>query len=102
MDAPAAKRARSVALKSLAKTMKAQRLGQAVGAVRDVLWEHPIANEDGQIRWQGYTDHYLRTETLAPEGMRLENRITATALMAVIDGDRLQGVRIGPPNPAVD
>ena len=86
------KRARSLAVKARAKAMKAARLSQAVGTTRPVLWEQPVALDGARLRWQGYTDHYLRVEATLPRGMRLENRILDTHLSAVCEGERLLGV----------
>ena len=54
------KRERGLRIKPLATTMKADRLAEAVGTTRPVLWEHSIGTDGDQLRWQGYTDHCLR------------------------------------------
>ncbi|MEM9488725.1 MAG: radical SAM protein, partial [Myxococcota bacterium] len=75
------KRERSRELHHLAATMKRDHLHRFVGDTRAVLWEgqgEPTA--DGQRRWFGYTDNYLRVETSVPAGCDLENRITPARL----------------------
>ncbi len=87
----AVKRHRSRAVKALAAEQKAARLARAVGTVRPVLWEQPVAARDGLLRWRGYTDSYLPVQKHAPAHLRLENRITDTQLLGVLDGERLLG-----------
>ena len=66
---------------AIAARMKAQHLSRYVGATRPVLWEGPgRGGDNGQARWLGYTDHYLRVETNAPAHLDLENRITPARL----------------------
>ncbi len=68
-----------------------------LGSVRPVLWEGEGQElDDGAgCLWQGYTDNYLRTETVVPDAVCLTNRITPVHLEAVT-GQVLLG-RIGAP-----
>ncbi len=82
------KRARSRDLHAAAAEMKREHLDRYVGTIRPVLWEgagEPTETE--ARRWSGYTDNYLRVETVAPAGVDLENRITAAQLEET-DGER--------------
>ncbi len=90
----AIKKQRSAAMHRLAAQMKAEHLQRALGQQRAVLWEgagEPV--RPGIRRWLGYTDNYLRVETLAPDDQQLENTITTTRLQACLGNppDRLQG-----------
>lgn len=87
------KRSRSLAVKAAAARMKAARLAQAVGTVRPVLWEQPVAAEGDHLRWRGYTDSYLPVEQHLPPHIRLENRITDTRILSVLGGERLAGAQ---------
>lgn len=72
---------RVTALQRLARTSgEAVRRG-FLGQVRPVLWEkleHP-GNGVGPV-WSGLTDNFLRVQTLAHNGIDLENRITQVKL----------------------
>ncbi|MCY4521234.1 MAG: tRNA (N(6)-L-threonylcarbamoyladenosine(37)-C(2))-methylthiotransferase MtaB [Caldilineaceae bacterium] len=59
---------------------------------RKVLWEGDgTALDDGVgTLWQGYTDNYLRVETVVPVGQSLSNQIMDTHL-AALDGIVFQG-----------
>ena len=88
----AVKQERSQAMHRLAARLKAQRLAEAIGQERPVLWEgHGRPQPDGTRRWSGYTDHYMRVETTQPAEVELHNRITPTRLEAVVEGSRLRG-----------
>jgi threonylcarbamoyladenosine tRNA methylthiotransferase MtaB len=79
------KRRRGRELQALAARMKADHLARHLGRVRAVLWEgHGELLPDGCRRWSGYTDNYLRTDVVVPDGLNLENRITAAHLVALI------------------
>ena len=85
------KRARSRQLHAIAARLKQATLARYVGSTRPVLWEgpgQPLA--DGRVRWQGYTDNYLRVETQAPATISLENRILPTRLTGLA-ADHLLG-----------
>lgn len=59
---------------------------------RKVLWEGDgtVLDDGAGTLWQGYTDNYLRVETVAPVGQSLSNQITDTHLVA-LDGIVFQG-----------
>lgn len=84
------KRARSRELHQLAAAMKLEHLQRFVGAVRPVLWEGAGALQaDGRRCFAGYTDNYLRVETVTSEA--LGNRVTNAHLDAIDERcDRLR------------
>ena len=89
----AIKRARSKQMHAIAARMKAAHLAHFVGDTRPVLWEGGERQSDGRVHWSGYTDNYLRVETVTPPDSNLENSILPTTLISV-DGnppDRLYG-----------
>ena len=101
------KRARSRQMHDIAARMKAEHLARFVGHTRPVLWEgagYPQpggkAREDGLLRWSGYTNNYLRVETVAPPGSNLENRILPATLTSTTGNppDRLYGRAATRPN----
>ena len=59
---------------------------------RKVLWEGDgtVLDDGAGTLWQGYTDNYLRVETVVPVGQSLSNQITDTHL-AALDGSVFQG-----------
>ncbi len=88
------KRERSRQLHRVAAAMKQEHLARFVGDSRPVLWEGKgEAQTHGQRRWSGYTDNYLRIETLAPEDLDLENRVVET---------RVEGIHAQPGGNALD
>lgn len=85
------KRERSQALHTLADHSRQQRLAEAVGHVVEVLIEGSHDNQ-GDIRWSGYTPNFLRVEITDTTDEDLENRIMPVSLHRVADeGDRLIG-----------
>ena len=78
------KKRRSAEMHALAATMKAAHLTRALGQTRPVLWEGEGVELAGQQRrWTGYTDHYLRAETMVPATMTLTNTIHDARLLAL-------------------
>ncbi len=70
------KHARSRQLHTLAAVIKSDHLARYSGQTRPVLWEGPgELLPDGRRRWSGYTDNYLRVETIASPSSDLENQI---------------------------
>ncbi len=81
------KRARSRQLHEIAAGMKAAHLSRFVGTSRRVLWEgQGTALDDGALKWSGYTDNYLRVETVTQPEVDLGNLITSE-ILASISGD---------------
>lgn len=79
------KKQRSREMHALAAHMKTAHLQQALGQTRSVLWEGPgTAVEGTRRRWSGYTDNYLRVETVVPASMHLENKITPATLTTLL------------------
>ena len=68
-----------------------------LGSVRPVLWEgEGQALDDGSgCLWHGYTDNYLRVETVVPVSECLTNRITPVHL-DVVTGQVMSGTVCGP------
>ena len=88
------KRARSREMHALAAQMKAETLARYLGQTRQVLWEGPGEKlPSGQLRWTGYTENYLRVETLQPADRSLENQVLATHLSGLAGDppERLSG-----------
>lgn len=86
------KRARARALAAAVEATAAAERARFLGATRPVLWEgagQPLVNETGLL-WSGHTDNYLRVQCVAPPGVDLHNRITATHLSA-LDGAVFRG-----------
>ncbi len=72
---------RSRQLHALAAGMKADHLAAHLGQTRPVLWEGPGPSlPDGQRLWSGYTDNYLRVETVVEASTSLDNCITPAHL----------------------
>ncbi len=76
------KRARSQQMHAIAARMKAKHLARFVGDTRPVLWEGTARPADRSAIWSGYTDNYLRVETVTAAGVDLENRILPTTLIS--------------------
>jgi threonylcarbamoyladenosine tRNA methylthiotransferase MtaB len=75
------KRERSRQMHALAARMKADHLAANLGQTRPVLWEGPgQVLPDGQRLWSGYTDNYLRAETIVEPTIALANCITPAQL----------------------
>lgn len=78
----AVKRGRSQILHRLAAAMKAEHLRRFVDTERPVLWEgEGVVEMGGGRRFVGYTDNYLRVETVSEEP--LGNRVTRAHLYQV-------------------
>jgi threonylcarbamoyladenosine tRNA methylthiotransferase MtaB len=75
------KQERSQELHALAAKMKRAHLERFVGEERPVLWEGDFeVVEEGARRWSGYTDNYLRVQTLTAPDVNLENQLLMTRL----------------------
>ena len=82
------KRERSRQLQGVALDMKRAHLSQFLSQVRPVLWEGRGQDQgDGSCRWSGYTDNYLRVDTIVAAATGLENRITEARLDRIGSGD---------------
>jgi threonylcarbamoyladenosine tRNA methylthiotransferase MtaB len=80
-----------------AARMKAEHLMRAVGQTRPVLWEAGEDLEGGEgRRFSGYTDTYLKVETVVGAGVDLENAIEPVLLSGPLGDppDRLAGARL--------
>jgi len=75
------KRERSRRMHELAARCKREHLRRFVGTVRPVLWESGQRGDHGEVVYTGYTDNYLRVETVVPETVDLDNVITPAALV---------------------
>ena len=88
------KRARSREIHAIAARMKAETLARHTGTLHHVLWEGPgeLLNS-GKVRWSGYTENYLRVETIQPASIALENHILPVRLLYPVGSppDRLHG-----------
>jgi threonylcarbamoyladenosine tRNA methylthiotransferase MtaB len=85
------KRQRSRELHRLANASRTRCLERFLGSERSVLWEgEGEAENEGSRRFAGLTDNYLRCETVVPNTIDLENRITPVQLEQ-IDVDTLRG-----------
>jgi threonylcarbamoyladenosine tRNA methylthiotransferase MtaB len=73
-------RERSRQMHRLAARMKEERMRDFLGSKRSVLWEAGSPAPDGQVRFQGYTDNYLRVQTLVPSDQMLQRTITDAVL----------------------
>jgi len=83
-------RVRSRALHEAVAAERTKRLQAAVGQVRQVLWESEREPVDGGFRVVGYTDTFLRTEAIVPDGRSLRRTVSTVRLTGVRD-DRLVG-----------
>ncbi|MCO5242772.1 MAG: tRNA (N(6)-L-threonylcarbamoyladenosine(37)-C(2))-methylthiotransferase MtaB [Anaerolineae bacterium] len=85
------RRQRAAAMEAMARRTGDAVRQSFVGSLRQVLWEscEQPANGHGAV-WTGLTDNYLRVRAVAPSGIDLDNRITATRLLGV-SGDCLDG-----------
>ena len=83
--AKARKKERVRKVQALAEDAGQQERSRFLHTVRPVLWEGSGRSlDDGSGRlWSGYTDNYLKTETVAPDGMALTNRIAPVQLEAL-------------------
>lgn len=84
------RRRRVAAMESVARRSSNAVRQRFVGCERPVLWESCERQAGAPARWTGLTDNYLRVRATAPSDLDLENRITATRLLAV-NGDILHG-----------
>jgi len=79
------KKARSREMHAIASRMKAATLARYAGDTRLVLWEGPGEKlPSDQMRWMGYTENYLRVETIQPAGLDVENRILPVRLTTLL------------------
>ena len=87
----ARKKARSRALHHIAGEMKRAHFAHMMHRTRPVLWEGegdwlgPQGDVGSTRRFSGYTDNYLRVETVVPAGVDLNNVISATHLLGVAE-----------------
>ncbi|HIC90053.1 MAG TPA: tRNA (N(6)-L-threonylcarbamoyladenosine(37)-C(2))-methylthiotransferase MtaB [Anaerolineae bacterium] len=88
--ADAVKRARVVAMQELDQRSGHAERSRFLGTVRPVLWEQSKPLTDGQRRWSGLTDNYLRVYADVSESENLTNHITFTRLVA-LEGNKLRG-----------
>ena len=80
------KRERSRRLHDLGARMKADHMAKFRGTERPILWEgDPSEAGDGGLRWQGYTDNYLRVSTTTSGSIDLENTIETVRLSGIED-----------------
>ena len=78
-------RERSRQMHRLAARMKEERMREFLGSKRSVLWEAGSPADDGQVRYQGYTDNYLRVQTSVPPTQKLQRTITDAFLSELGD-----------------
>lgn len=85
-------RERSRQMHQLAARMKEERMRAYLGSQREVLWEGGTPSEDGTMRFQGYTDNYLRVETRVDPEHELQRRVTPALLcgLAGTPADRFE------------
>lgn len=74
------KQTRSAAMQLIAEKGRVAFSQHAVGEQHDVLWEQSFLR-DGQLWWQGLTDHYIKVQTPAPRN--LHNHILPVQLQQV-------------------
>lgn len=87
--AKAVKKARVQRMIALGKAMGSAFHQQYEGHTVTVLWEQVVGADEHGLRWQGYTDNYIRV--LGHGGTDLANRVTPTRLYnAGVDG--IEGV----------
>lgn len=77
------KQKRCKELATLGEAMKLEILQQSRNNTSEVLWERPSSAENGYHRFTGYTENYLRVETLIPEKSDLEYSITPAKTVAI-------------------
>ena len=73
---PDIKRKRWNEAETLIETIKTQRLAHTIGAHLRVLWEQALDTEGDHIRWQGYSENYLRIIRTFPKDMAMRGMIT--------------------------
>lgn len=78
-------RERSRQMHRLAARMKQERMREFLGSERQVLWEGGSPDESGQVRYQGYTDNYLRVQTSVGPEQELQRSITRAVLCALVN-----------------
>ena len=78
-------RERSRRMHKLAARMKEERMRGFLGSEREVLWEGGMPCGDNQVRYQGYTDNYLRVQTSVPPEQELQGTITKAVLCELVD-----------------
>jgi threonylcarbamoyladenosine tRNA methylthiotransferase MtaB len=78
-------RERSRQMHRLAAHMKEERMRDFLGSQRSVLWEAGESTSDGQVRYQGYTDNYLRVQTSVPSDQKLQRTITDAVLSELVE-----------------
>lgn len=77
------KKERSKILHKLAAKMKRQTLESNIGKTHSVLWETGNTTDDGHKNYFGYTENYLRVQTIVAADVELENSITAFEVLSV-------------------
>jgi threonylcarbamoyladenosine tRNA methylthiotransferase MtaB len=73
-------RERSRQMHQLAARMKEERMRAFLGSQRPVLWEGGTLAGDGRMRYQGYTDNYLRVQTSVSLAQDLQGTVTPALL----------------------
>lgn len=82
--APAERKARVQRMLALGQQLSMAFHRQQAGRMASVLWETPVGADDAGLRWQGYSDNYIRVTAYGPAD--LHNRITLTRLTTAEPG----------------
>ncbi len=99
--APAECKARVQRMLALGQRLSLAFHRQQVGRMTSVLWETPSGADDAGLRWQGYSDNYIRVTAYGPPD--LHNRITfarlttaeAGGMGAVLVKDEIEEAGVG-------
>ena len=79
-------RSRSQELHAIAAESKMTSLSSHIGQTRAVLWEGRRNVGDDRTLWSGYTDNYLRVDTVVAASRDLTNTITNARLIDTSEG----------------
>lgn len=77
------KKGRSHEMHELADKLKQEMLQGQINKTVDILWEsHNIDTKaEGMLRYSGYTPNFARVETITPNDVLLESKVTKTQLI---------------------
>lgn len=86
------KKMRSQEMHNLADKLKNDFYQSQLNNIVEVLWESQIADNEGRVRYSGYTPNFCKVETIVANTVLLESRVKRTKLVGFsVDKGFFQG-----------